>query len=210
MSACRFRQRAANSSTQLGIVDTSQLDRVVTGFNSNVTYYGTAIYTIRGVGFQDTALASGADGERLRRRNAIAVLGDYARCHARLAAGRGSEGPAGYLFGQNATGGAINYVANKPTRTFEAGVDASYGRFDRIDVDGFVSGPSDDTLRYRLAGARDRDRDRGSQATRRTQSLPPDPYWTAADANVLASTTSGATRISTTHACTLRGCRPTR
>src|SRR5690349_21751751 len=42
----------------LGITDTSELDRVVTGFNSNVTYYGTAIYTIRGVGFQDTALAS--------------------------------------------------------------------------------------------------------------------------------------------------------
>src|SRR4030095_17172678 len=44
---------------QLGITDTSQLDRVITGFNSNVTYYGTAIYTIRGVGFQDTALAPG-------------------------------------------------------------------------------------------------------------------------------------------------------
>ena len=38
----------------LGITETSQLYKVVTGFNSNVTYYGTEIYTIRGVGFQDT------------------------------------------------------------------------------------------------------------------------------------------------------------
>jgi hypothetical protein len=43
---------------ELGISDTAELFKVVSGFNSSVTYYGTTIYTIRGVGFQDTALAS--------------------------------------------------------------------------------------------------------------------------------------------------------
>ena len=43
---------------ELGITEPSELFKVVSGFNSNVTYYGTTIYTIRGVGFQDTALAS--------------------------------------------------------------------------------------------------------------------------------------------------------
>ena len=49
----------ASHRVDLGITDTTQLYKVITGFNSNVTYYGTEIYTIRGVGFQDTALASG-------------------------------------------------------------------------------------------------------------------------------------------------------
>src|SRR3546814_1674254 len=43
------------------------------------------------------------------------------------------KGPQGILFGQNSTGGAINYIAAKPTRELEAGFSASYGRFDTFD-----------------------------------------------------------------------------
>ena len=35
------------------------------------------------------------------------------------------KGPQGTLYGENATGGAINYIANKPTDTFQAGGDFS-------------------------------------------------------------------------------------
>ena len=45
------------------------------------------------------------------------------------------RGPQGTLFGQNATGGALNFVAAKPTKTFKAGVDASYGNFNAVDLD---------------------------------------------------------------------------
>jgi len=61
------------------------------------------------------------------------------------------KGPQGTLFGQNATGGAVNYVAAKPTPAFEAGVDATYGRFNREQVSGFVSGPITDQLGARIA-----------------------------------------------------------
>jgi len=39
------------------------------------------------------------------------------------------KGPQGVLFGQNSTGGAINYIAAKPTDKPEAGFDFGYGRF---------------------------------------------------------------------------------
>jgi outer membrane receptor protein involved in Fe transport len=61
------------------------------------------------------------------------------------------KGPQGVLFGQNSTGGAINYIAAKPTATPSAGLDVGYGRFDDTTVDGFVSGPLSDTIRARLS-----------------------------------------------------------
>ncbi|MBT6582763.1 MAG: TonB-dependent receptor, partial [Gammaproteobacteria bacterium] len=41
----------------LGVTDAFDLYKVVAGFSSNVNYAGTAIYTIRGVGFQENSLA---------------------------------------------------------------------------------------------------------------------------------------------------------
>ena len=41
-----------------GVKDMIDLGRLVSGFTANSNYYGTYTYTIRGVGFQDTALAS--------------------------------------------------------------------------------------------------------------------------------------------------------
>ncbi len=163
---------------ELGITETSQLYKVVTGFNSNVTYYGTEIYTIRGVGFQDTALASGPT---------VSVYIDEAPLQfAALTQGatldlnrvEALKGPQGTLFGQNATGGAVNYIANKPTQEFESGIDLSYGRFNTFDLGGFVSGPISETLGYRVAG-----RTIHSGAWQKNYAadlnLPPDIYWTA-------------------------------
>ena len=41
-----------------GITDTFDIGKLVSGFTANLNYYGSPVYTIRGVGFQDTALAS--------------------------------------------------------------------------------------------------------------------------------------------------------
>lgn len=61
------------------------------------------------------------------------------------------KGPQGTLFGQNSTGGAINYVAAKPTQSLEAGFDLDYGRFNEVHSSAFISGPVSDTLGVRLA-----------------------------------------------------------
>src|SRR5690606_21149030 len=61
------------------------------------------------------------------------------------------KGPQGTLFGTNNTGGAINYIAAKPTHELAAGGSATYERFNKATVKGYVSGPITDTLRARVA-----------------------------------------------------------
>jgi outer membrane receptor protein involved in Fe transport len=54
------------------------------------------------------------------------------------------------LFGGNSTGGAINYIAAKPTADFRAGADLGIQNFGEVQVQGFASGPLSSTLRARL------------------------------------------------------------
>ncbi|HKX23189.1 MAG TPA: TonB-dependent receptor, partial [Rhizorhapis sp.] len=65
------------------------------------------------------------------------------------------KGPQGTLFGQNSTGGAINYIAAKPTDTLKAGFDIGYARFNEVTANAFISGPISDTLRVRAAVAQE-------------------------------------------------------
>ena len=136
---------------ELGIYDTADLQKIVPGFQATPTYYGTYVFTIRGVGFQDTSLAGNPT---------VSVYVDEAPLPFSVLTNGATldlervevlKGPQGTLFGQNATGGAINYIARKPTDTIEAGVDASYGRFNDVDLTGYVSGPIFEGLTGRAA-----------------------------------------------------------
>ncbi len=178
----------------LGVTDTSQLDKVVTGFNYNVTYYGTPIYTIRAVGFQDTALASSPTVsiylDEMPLPFAIMSQGstlDLQRVEA-------LKGPQGTLFGQNATGGAVNYIANKPSQEFETGFDFSYGRFNTVDITGFVGGPITETLSYRAAGRVLRSGD-WQKNYAIDKNLAPDPYWTTAGQTYHVDAESGEAKF---------------
>lgn len=61
------------------------------------------------------------------------------------------KGPQGTLYGRNTTAGAVNFVANKPTDEFTAGLALDYGRFDHVAARAHVSGPLSETLSARLA-----------------------------------------------------------
>lgn len=141
--------------TAKGISDVADLARVVPGFNFSSSQKGAPIYTLRGVGFYEESLGASP---------AVSVYVDevgYAFPIMAKAATMDLErvevlkGPQGTLFGQNSTGGAINYIAAKPTDTFRAGVNASAARFGRFSTDGFVSGPLSETLAMRISYAVD-------------------------------------------------------
>lgn len=136
-----------------GITDVADLARVVPGFTFAQSQKGAPIYTLRGVGFFEESLGASP---------AVSIYVDEAGYAFPIMAKAASmdiervevlKGPQGTLFGQNSTGGAINYIAAKPTSTFAAGMDASYGRFGRTTLEGFVSGPVTSTLGVRLSAA---------------------------------------------------------
>jgi len=137
--------------TKLGITSAEQLVKVVPGFNYTRGAYGAPVFTVRGVGFNETSLAAAP--------TVTAYVDEIPLPYSAMTEGVGLDlqrvevlkGPQGTLFGQNSTGGAINFIAAKPTDSLEAGFDLSVGRFNAVTASGFVSGPLSSTLNARLA-----------------------------------------------------------
>lgn len=134
-----------------GISDTAALTKLVPGFTYQQSNYGTPIFTIRGVGYIDYSVTAGptvtAYIDQVPLPYSVMTRGatlDLERVEV-------LKGPQGTLFGQNSTGGAVNYIAAKPTDELRAGVDLGYGSYNEVIAGAFVSGPLTDTLRARLA-----------------------------------------------------------
>ena len=146
--------QAASGATleKLGIRDTADLQKIVPGFQATPTYYGTTVFTIRGVGFQDTSLAGSPTVSVYTDEAPLPFSALTNGATLDLQRVEVLKGPQGTLFGENATGGAVNYIANKPTDHFDAGINASYGRFNDADIQGYINGPLTDTLDARFAG----------------------------------------------------------
>jgi outer membrane receptor protein involved in Fe transport len=136
---------------KLGVNSTEDLTKIIPGFEVTPNYYGTVVYTIRGVGFQDTSLAGSPTVTVYQDQMPLPFSILTAGATLDLQRVEVLKGPQGTLFGENATAGAINYIANKPTDHFEAGGDLSLGNFQTADFQGFISGPLMEGLDARLA-----------------------------------------------------------
>ncbi|MGE0596161.1 MAG: TonB-dependent receptor [Hyphomonadaceae bacterium] len=135
----------------LGVTDVAELVKITPGLSAVESGAAVPVYSLRGVGFFDTSIGA--------RPTVSIYLDEVPLPFSIMTSGTSFDlqrvevlkGPQGTLFGQNSTGGAINYIANRPTDVFEAGVTLDYSRFDRIQTEGYLSGPLGDALRLRLA-----------------------------------------------------------
>jgi iron complex outermembrane receptor protein len=134
-----------------GITTTEDLVKLVPGFTFTKALNGLPIYFLRGVGFFT---------EELGVSPAVTAYVDQVPLpFAPMSRGATLDlervevlkGPQGTLFGENSTGGAINYIAAKPSDHFEAGFETTYGRFNEADGEGFISSPIAEGLTARLA-----------------------------------------------------------
>src|SRR6266404_2517776 len=142
---------SGDSLRDLNIHSVQDLTQVVPGLTYAASLLDTPVYSLRGVGFYETTLAAYPDVSVYVDQVPLAFPVLTGNVGLDLERVEVLKGPQGILFGQNSTGGAINYIAAKPTDTQQAGIDVGYSRFATSTVDGFLSGPLTDTLAARLS-----------------------------------------------------------
>ena len=136
-----------------GVSAVGDLEKFVPSLSYTQTLYGAPILTIRGMGFFDESVGASPAVTVYVDQSPIPFSRETEGVALDIERVEVMEGPQGTLFGQNSTGGAINYIAAKPTSHFAAGADLGYGRFDDVNAQGFVSGPLSNTVAARLAVA---------------------------------------------------------
>jgi iron complex outermembrane receptor protein len=62
------------------------------------------------------------------------------------------KGPQGTLFGRNATGGAVLYLAKRPDEKFGGYIKGGYGNYGNVEVEGALNVPIADGVAIRFAG----------------------------------------------------------
>lgn len=134
-----------------GISSPTDLGKIVPGLTVQPSPFNTPVYTLRGIGFYETTLSASPTVAVYTDEVALPFSATTRGAAFDIQRVEVLKGPQGTLFGQNTTGGAINYVVNKPTEVFDAGLDLSYGRFNEIDTTAFISGPITDGVKARLA-----------------------------------------------------------
>ena len=109
------------------------------------------VFTIRGVGmnsFQASDTPSVGLFVDEVFQTSMAVMGAHLFDIERVEV---IKGPQGDVFGRNTNGGAVSYFTRKPSREANGYVRASYGRWNRSEVQAAVGGPLGETVSGRIS-----------------------------------------------------------
>ena len=136
---------------QQHVTSIQDLAAVVPALDYTRTSTNTPVYTLRGIGFYDTTLGAYPSVSVYLDQAPLSFPVMTAQTLFDIERVEVLKGPQGTLFGNNATGGAINYIAAKPTGDLEEGVSFDYARFNTVTADGYISGPLTDNLLGRLS-----------------------------------------------------------
>ena len=137
--------------TDLNITMATDITRAVPSLKMNAYSSSQVVFNIRGVSQndygdqQEPPVAVYQDDSYASSINVASFpIFDLARVEV-------LRGPQGTLFGRNATGGAIQFVSNKPTEHFEGYATATVGSYNQFIVEGALSGPLADNFQARIA-----------------------------------------------------------
>ena len=137
--------------TNLNITTATDITRAVPSLKMNAYSSSQVVFNIRGVSQndygdqQEPPVAVYQDDSYASSINVASFpVFDLARVEV-------LRGPQGTLFGRNATGGAIQFVSNRPTRDFEGYATATVGSYSQFIVEGALSGPFTDNVQARIA-----------------------------------------------------------
>ncbi|WP_206245002.1 TonB-dependent receptor [Novosphingobium terrae] len=142
---------SGEAARERGISSIEDLERVVPGLTFARTTAGPPVLTLRGVGFYDSTLSASPAVSVYLDESPLALPSYLQVGVIDIARVEVLQGPQGTLYGENSTGGAINYIAAKPTDRLHEGGTISFGRFNTLEAEGYVSGPLTSTVKARLA-----------------------------------------------------------
>src|SRR3546814_17660261 len=109
-----------------GVRDTGDLAKITPGFTFTKSQDGTPLYTLRGVGFNDYTLGASPGVSVYVDQVPLAFSAFTQGASLDLERVEVLNGHKGIRFRQHSTGGAIKYLAPKPTPQIKAGVSAAY------------------------------------------------------------------------------------
>lgn len=135
-----------------GVVTVGDLARLTPGMTYTESFFGLPILTMRGIGNDDSQSTQMSPTVGIYVDQVVLPYGILSRgAFFDLERVEVLKGPQGTLFGMSTTGGLVNYITRKPTRTFEAGGRIGADNDERITAHAHVSGPLGRGARARLS-----------------------------------------------------------